>query len=264
MTRLSVSTLSCDGFADSDFERSFAWLPRLGITIVELNIWHPRQMTAPFVADLARRLRERRLVVGAVHGTGLSGAVDRDVASMSRLLEIAGELGARILVFTGCAGRHCPLASHIESIARLAPLAKKSEITIALENHCDNRLETIDDYRRVFTSLDDPQVGLCLDTGHFEAAGVALDLVVDEFLDRIVHVHLKENGTFGTKDFTRFGEGSTDNIAVVKRLAKAGYGGLFDIELSPEIGGASLGYEDLERAVMMFRHMEEVSVTPSR
>jgi sugar phosphate isomerase/epimerase len=255
MIRLSVSTLSCDGFADSDYERSFDWLPSLGIGTVELNIWHPRQMTQAFITNVHTRLADRHLVAGAVHGTGLSGDVEADVASKSSLLRIASDLGASLLVFSGCAGHTCSLESHAEVIRRLLPLAREMRISIALENHCDNRFETIDDYRKIFAAVDDERVGLCLDTGHFEAAGVSVGEVMDVFMSRIIHVHLKENGRFGMKDFTRFGEGTTDNIAVVRRLAETGYRGLFDIELSPEIGGCALGFEDLEHAVRMFRNL---------
>lgn len=253
MARLSVSTLSCDGFAESSYERSIDWLPRLGIEFIELNIWHEPQMTGPFVAGLAKRLSASSLRVSAVHGTGLSGNVEHDVSEKRRLLEIAHRLGARNLVFSGCGGHACPLASHIEVIEALLGRAEELDVTICLENHCDNRFETIEDYIRIFTRIADERVGLCLDTGHFEAADVPVDSVIDELGQRIVHVHIKENGRFGVKDFTRFGEGTTDNLAVVRRLSASGYRGMYNIELSPEIGGSSLGFEDLRHAILMMK-----------
>ncbi|MFW5826375.1 MAG: sugar phosphate isomerase/epimerase family protein [bacterium] len=81
----------------------------------------------------------------------------------------------------------------------LAARCREAGILVALENHVGNNLENLDDYRRIFDEVDSPSLGICMDTGHFEAAGVSLDELIDEFSSRINHIHLKENRGFGAK-----------------------------------------------------------------
>jgi sugar phosphate isomerase/epimerase len=173
------------------------------------------------------------------------------------MIEAAAELGCRRIVATGEDRETGNLEDAIAVLEMIVPFAEEKDVLICLENHAGNTFENIEDYTRIFSSVSSSHVGLCIDTGHFEAAGVRLQDVIDTFHDRINHIHVKENRQFGRKQFVRFGEGETDNAYVVERMLSYGYGGYVDIELSPEIIGAdgkpeTLTEADLRKAVDMF------------
>jgi sugar phosphate isomerase/epimerase len=101
-----------------------------------------------------------------------------------------------------------------------------------------------------------------MDTGHFDAASVRLDDLVDRFFPRINHIHLKENRGFGVKDFVRFGEGTTENERIVEKMIARGYSGYLVIEVSPEIAKGDsrpFSIEDLKKPYAMFHRYEKES-----
>jgi sugar phosphate isomerase/epimerase len=141
------------------------------------------------------------------------------------------------------------------------PVAEEMDILICLENHKDNTIESIEDYRRIFDAVDSRNLGICIDTGHFDASGVDMDELIDEFSARVNHIHLKENRGKGTKQFTRFTEGTTDNHHIIRRMVSLGYSGYLTIELSPEIGehdGRPFTRADIELPYRMFSPYEKM------
>jgi len=148
----------------------------------------------------------------------------------------------------------------IRSLKNLVPVAQELDVLISLENHVGNNIENIDDYRRIFDVIDSRQVGICIDTGHFDAAGVDMDRLIDEFSARVNHLHLKENNGTGRKMFTRFKEGTTDNHHIIERMISLGYSGYMTVELSPESGAADgrpFTMEDLRLPYKMFSVYEK-------
>ncbi|MDZ4769839.1 MAG: TIM barrel protein [Chloroflexota bacterium] len=66
-------------------------------------------------------------------------------------------------------------------------------LRVAFHHHCGGYVETPDETRMLLDRTDPAQVGLCLDTGHWQyAGGDALD-AVREFGDRITYLHLKDH-----------------------------------------------------------------------
>lgn len=257
MIRLACATLSVEGFGETDFSRTFDLLPRVGFRFVEFNLWHPSSLSPAVLRGLAERSAAAGLEPVAVHlGGGLGGDPARDYCHKVYAMQAARLLGAGLVVTSGGArGRDGGLESVIRSLRALVPVAEELGVDLALENHIADNLESPGDYTRVFDVIESRRIGLCIDTGHFEAAGVPLDEVVDAFAPRVNHIHLKENRGMGRKVFTRFGEGTTDNHRVVRRMLEAGYDGCLSIELSPEIGeadGRPFTPADLELPYRMF------------
>jgi sugar phosphate isomerase/epimerase len=168
-----------------------------------------------------------------------------------------------VLCATGAArGQNGGLETITTVLKELMPAAEELGVLVSLENHVGNNLENLDDYRRIFDVVDSPALGICMDTGHFEAASVSLDDLIDEFARKINHIHLKENRGFGVKEFVRFGDGTTDNVRAVDRMIESGYTGYLVVEVSPEIGatdGRPFTIEDLQRPYAMFARFEEES-----
>ena len=238
MIRLACSTLSAEGFGETNFDKTFDVLPGIGYRYVEFNCWHPSALSPKMLRSLKRRCKESGLIPASIHlNGGIGGELIKDFSHKIWAMESARFLGAERIVTSGLSrNRDEGLKEAIASLKALAPAAEDMNMLICLENHKDNTLEFIEDYRRVFDAIDSRNVGLCIDTGHFDASGVDMDALIDEFFPRLNHIHLKENRGKGEKVFVRFGEGTTDNHHVLRKVISLGYSGYLSVELSPEIG----------------------------
>jgi sugar phosphate isomerase/epimerase len=197
---------------------------------------------------------EAGLIPASIHVSSIGGEHVKDFSHKVWAMECARFLGAERIVFTGTKRRPEGLDEAIATLKALVPVAEEMGMLICLENHKDNTFETIEDYRRVFDAISSKQVGICIDTGHFDASDVNMDALIDEFAPRVNHIHLKENKGKGQKLFTRFGEGTTDNHHVIRRMQSLGYSGYLAVELSPEIGeGGDIRPFNLEDLALPYR-----------
>lgn len=239
MIRLACASLSCDGFVDQQFRPTFTLLPKIGYNYVEFNCWHPSDLTARSVASIKRRLRETGLAPAAIYGSAFGAAtphdISKDVCHKLRMMEVALELGCSRICATGAArGQAGGLEVIAKVLEQIIPFAESNGILICLENHARNNLENIEDYERLFQMVDSPSLGVCADTGHFEAASVPLDEVADRLHAKINHIHVKEAASVGEERFVRFGDGVTDNVRFVERMIGYGYSGYITVELALE------------------------------
>lgn len=260
MIGLACATISCDGFEDNDFRESFRIMPEVGYRYIEFNAWYPSAVTPGKMRELKQRCADRAILPACLHGMGFGASnareLSKDVAHKLRFLDAALEVGCRRVSFTGAGrGKEGGLEAILTVLQEVAPAAEEKDVLICLENHEGNNLENIDDYARIFDVIDSTHVGICLDTGHFDAAGVDMDALIDRFELRINHIHLKENKGFGRKEFVRFGQGTTDNFHVVDRMLGLGYEGFLTVELSPQEDTSTI-LEDIALAKRMFAKYE--------
>lgn len=239
MIGLACSSVSCDGFIDNHFNATIAALPQIGYRYVEFNCWHPSDMTPRNIKNLRRRCQEAGIRPIAVYGSSFGAnhpfEVSKDVCHKIRMIEAAAELGASRIVATGARrGQAGGLDTIVRVLEQIAPFAEDQGVLICLENHANNNLENIDDYEQLFQAVDSPNVGLCIDTGHFDAVGVKLDEVVDRLHAKVNHIHVKEAAAVGVERFVRFGEGVTDNRRLIERMLGRGYSGYISVELAIE------------------------------
>ena len=261
MIKLSCATLSVEGFGETNFEKTFYQMPEIGFKYIEFNLWYPSALTPVMLRSLKDRCDIASLKPSSIHiNGGIGGDLMSDFTHKIWAMEAARRLGCRLVVTTGYKrSEKGGVEAIISSLKRLSPVAEDMDMLISLENHYDNNIETIEDYRRIFNEIPSNHVGLCIDTGHFDASNVDMDALIDEFHTRINHIHLKENRGKGIKMFTRFNEGTTDNHHVIKRMIENGYSGYLVIELSPEIGehnGHSFTIEDIRLPYKIFSAYE--------
>ena len=101
-------------------------------------------------------------------------------------------------------------------------------VRIALENHCGNWIQFLQDYEHIFAHIDAPCLGITLDTGHFTSAGVDPAAIVRRFPNKIFHVHIKDHR--GTQSVA-LGTGETNNRGTADVLQASGYTGYLSQEL---------------------------------
>jgi sugar phosphate isomerase/epimerase len=257
MIGLACSTVSCDGFVDNRFRTTFATLPKIGYKYVEFNCWHPVDLTPRNIGNLKQRCQDSGIRPIAVYGTSFGGnnnhELSKDVAHKIRMIEAATELGCGRIVATGTArGQSGGLEAIISVLREVVPFAEAQGIFVCLENHANNNLENIEDYEAIFSAIDSDNLGLCIDTGHFDAANVSLDDVIDRLAHKVNHIHVKEAAQMGVAKFVRFGEGITNNHRVIERMLDFGYNGYISVELAIEdksnlIRDLSVPYKEFQR-----------------
>ena len=255
MRKIACATLSCDGFKETHFRESFKKLPKIPIRYVEFNCWYPGDLTNKSIENINSKCEEKNLKPIAIYGTHFGGEtrgeICKDVAHKIRMMEVAKAVGCHRIVATGLNGRpEGSLMSIISVLKEIVPMAEDMNINICLENHFNNTLEKIEDYREIFNCISSDHVGLCVDTGHFYASGVSLSKIVDIFENKINHIHLKDCKEKGKDNFVNYGEGEVDHFGFMKKVVDNGYQGFMTLEL--ELKNKSEVVKQLKQAKKMF------------
>ncbi|HYE31205.1 MAG TPA: sugar phosphate isomerase/epimerase family protein [Methylomirabilota bacterium] len=235
--KVAIATITMDGFGDKNFEPSFRMLPQLGIKNVEFNTWYPRNLTLDGIERIRQRSAEQGIRPICVQASAFGDGKAPDVAHKLWCMEAAKRLGARRVKFTGSKrGTNGGLEAVIGTLKELAPAAEEMGMLVLVENHASNVLENIGDYDEIFSKIDSPNVGLCLDTAHFVGAGVDLMEVVKRFHSRTLHVDLKDNRTVGGgHEAVPYGTGVVKFEPFLDELMKHGYSGYLLLELAHNI-----------------------------
>ncbi|CCH54046.1 hypothetical protein BN8_03186 [Fibrisoma limi BUZ 3] len=255
---LAIATITCDGFGDENFEKAFAIIPKLPFKNVEFNCWYGRNLTPNGIRSIRERCQQHKLTPICVQGSsfGASGNVIKDVTHKLWNMEAARQLGCQRVKFTGAKrGTEGGLDAIISVLKELAPAAEDMDMLILLENHANNNLENLDDYDRIFSAIDSPKIGMCMDNAHFDGANVDLMAVVDRFHSKILHIDLKDTERKGIHKVVRYGEGVTDNAGVVEKMLAHGYKGYLLIEMAPPQNPQTLE-QDLQKAYDLFHKYE--------
>jgi sugar phosphate isomerase/epimerase len=231
---LAIATITCDGFGDENFEHAFSLIPALPYKNVEFNCWYGRNLTPQGIQSIKGRCGQHKLKPVCVQGSsfGASGNIIKDVTHKLWNMEAARQLGCKRVKFTGAGrGSEGGLDAVIQVLKEIAPAAEEMDMLILVENHASNNIENIEDYDKIFSAISSPNVGMCMDNAHFDGANVDLLQVVDRFHTRILHIDLKETERKGIHKVVPFGEGVTNNVAVVEKMLAHGYSGYLLIEM---------------------------------
>jgi sugar phosphate isomerase/epimerase len=231
---LAIATITCDGFGDENFAHAFSLIPALPYKNVEFNCWYGRNLTPQGIQSIKGRCGQHKLKPVCVQGSsfGASGNIIKDVTHKLWNMEAARQLGCKRVKFTGAGrGSEGGLDAVIQVLKEIAPAAEEMDMLILVENHASNNIENIEDYDKIFSAISSPNVGMCMDNAHFDGANVDLLQVVDHFHTRILHIDLKETERKGIHKVVPFGEGVTNNVAVIEKMLAHGYSGYLLIEM---------------------------------
>lgn len=253
---LAIATICMDGFGDLNFGPSFDMAPKLGFRNIEFNTWYPRNLTPLGIESIKRRCEGAGLTPICVQGNAFTDGKAADVSHKLWCMEAARRLGARRVKFTGSKrGTNGGLPTVISTLKELGPAAEEMGMFVLVENHADNVLENVANYEEIFAKIDSPNVGLCLDTGHFVGAGVDLDEVIAKFHARTLHIDLKDTEEKGKYKTVNYGGGAVDLHNCVKKMLSHGYSGYLLIEQAPPLNPTTL-FDDLLRGRKMFEVYE--------
>ncbi len=195
--------------------------------------------------------------------------VEEEVAGCADHASLLRAMGCKVMVYGECGRmRREALDAGMSNRVRLAepdwePYGERLTafarrlfdgygLQLAYHHHLMMVAETDDEISRLMKNSGS-EVGLLLDTGHACAAGFDYGLLIENFADRIRHVHLKDvradilrqvrdkdlsfNDGVRRGMFTVPGDGALDFAPVARFVADTGYGGwvVVEAEQDPQI-----------------------------
>ncbi|MBP2199651.1 myo-inosose-2 dehydratase [Pantoea cypripedii] len=226
---------------------------------VELSRIFPREPGA-LRALLAQH--KLHLVSGWHDGFLTERSVQQELEAVHPHAALLQENGAEVMVYGECGwmtanALDVPLAQrrllpedqvlgYAERLSAFAEaLYQQYGLRLAYHHHLMMVAETLPEIRALLAACA-PSVGLLLDTGHATAAGFAYTQLIDEFADRICHIHLKDvrldrlqqvrqsgmtfNQAVLAGMFTVPGDGGIDFRPLAKFIARSGYRGWMVVE----------------------------------
>ena len=228
------------GYADDEVAATLECAPALGYRFMEIHgplTWTVEAVEAFDLPAVQARLCASGMSCAGIYGPGWGGSDEADVAAHARAMvscaRFAGVLGAGHVTTTGASprGEAGALERVIACARQVAAQTAGSPVRLCLEPHFGNVLQMPDDFAQVFAAVPDPRLGLCVDTGHFHAAGVDTVAVIRRFAPRVFNVHLKDH--LGAVS-VGIGRGEIDLAAIIAALREIDYRGGLTVELEVE------------------------------
>jgi inosose dehydratase len=156
-----------------------------------------------------------------------------------------------------------------EGLNRLGKLAAEKDMKLTYHHHMGTGIQTAAEIDRLMENTDPALVGLLYDTGHLVFSGEDYLAILDKWVSRIRHVHLKdmrpavyEQAVKGKWSFIRAvkegiftvpGDGCVDFVPVFDKLKEAGYSGWWVVEAEQDPAKAN----PLEYVIKARRYIKE-------
>ena len=153
-------------------------------------------------------------------------------------------------------------------------IAKKYDVKVAYHHHLGTGIQTLAETKRLMDNTDPDKVGLVFDTGHAYVSEGDVMPMLNEFVDRVVHVHFKDvrknkeddsrkkglsfQDSFMNDMFTIPGDGSIDFRPVFKTLADHKYTGWIMVEAEQD----PKKHNPFEMALKAHKYMEDELFAP--
>ncbi|HEX8959685.1 MAG TPA: sugar phosphate isomerase/epimerase [Solirubrobacterales bacterium] len=225
-------------------------LARIGYDSLELTVI-PGWSTELDSMDANERLRIRALI--REHGLGLPAiaghrpllATDpavhaenwrrlRDTIDLA--VEWAGPAGPPVLDTTAGGKSEewdAVKARLVEETGKLCDTAAAAGVTVAIEPHVHEALETPDRVLWLIEQVARPNLKLTFDISHFNVIGLPIEETVPKLAPHSAFTHVKdERGVVPDFEFLIPGEGVFDYVKYLKYMQAAGYQGDIGVEIS--------------------------------
>jgi sugar phosphate isomerase/epimerase len=191
----------------------------------------------------------------------LAANLDRIRAGFDLAADLAGPEGVPCIVLMGY-GQPENYERDRELLAErfrgLAEEAKSRGVTIALESHVGQAIDSPDRFIWLVKRVDHPNFRLNLDSSHFDVMGYSIAESIRPLAKYAVHTHLKDQrGRYPNHEYLTPGDGDYDYVTYLKELDAAGYRGYVTVEISvmvqkkpgyDPIAAAAKSYQTLTRA----------------
>ena len=130
-----------------------------------------------------------------------------------------------------------------DAVAETTDYAKSHGIELGIEGVFANLFRQVEDYRQLTRDLPDTPWKVNCDLSHLVVHGEDPYRLIEEFGDRIAHVHVKDgDGLYPDFTFPPLGKGKLDFDRVFDLLRAAGYQGWTSVEYEAQ----AFGWQDPE------------------
>ncbi|BCS93578.1 sugar phosphate isomerase/epimerase family protein [Metallosphaera javensis (ex Sakai et al. 2022)] len=147
-------------------------------------------------------------------------------------LDVAEKSGTTLLWIVA---RERDCSSAIEKIITYKKKSSEKGIDLALHNHLRTCFESEPEIVKLLEVV--PDLKICLDTAHAEAAGINIINFIKKFSNKISLIHLKDlrarlpkSEVRFTRDFVNVGQGIIDFYEILSTLKDVGYDGYVMLE----------------------------------
>lgn len=205
-------------FREFNLDQTIEMTKRLGLHRISLKSFHlPLESTIAEVQAVSRKIREAGI---ELYGCGVIYMTSKE--EVIRAFGYAKAGGMSVII---------GVPNH-ELLELLNSKAKEFGIKAAIHNHGpgDKLYPTPESVFEKIKSLD-PRIGLCLDVGHTERAGIDPCEAAEMFADRLLDVHIKDVTSSSKEGVSiEIGRGVIDIPKFLRTLLKIKYSGTVAFE----------------------------------
>jgi len=245
---LSCASVCYRGYAEDEVQAMLEHAPKAGFEVVDVHgplTWSPQAIDALDAPALRKRIKDAGLKCAGIYTPGFGGAnpeqIETHAKAIAKATSLCAMLGGEHVVSTGAVSRQeHDISNVIACVQRIIELMPpENKIKIGFEPHYGNVIEQMEDYERIFSVIDNPLVGICVDTGHFHSAEVDTVGLIHKFSDKIYDIHLKDH--IGTQSVA-IGHGEVDLEVILGALKEIDYKSSITLELEVEDVENAPGY----------------------
>lgn len=161
-----------------------------------------------------------------------------------------------------------------EGLNKYGEIGKRYGVKVAYHHHLGTGIQTYEETKRLMDNTDPDKVGLVFDTGHAYVSEGDVMPMLNEFVDRVVHVHFKDvrknkekesrqkglsfQGSFMNDMFTVPGDGDIDFKPIFKKLVEHKYNGWIMVEAEQD----PKKHNPMEMALKAHKYMQNELFNP--
>jgi len=191
---------------------------RVGLKYIALKDFHlPMDSTPEQIREVAGKVKEAGL---ELYGGGVIYMKDED--QVNKAFEYARAAGMKVII---------GVPNH-DLLPLVNQKVQQYDIKVAIHNHgpTDKVYPTPASAYEKISELD-PRMGLCIDIGHAQRAGVDPSVPAEKFADRLLDVHIKDVTQSSKEGHTvEIGRGVIDIPKFLRTLLKINYSGVVSFE----------------------------------
>jgi sugar phosphate isomerase/epimerase len=203
-------------------EQTLAMTKRLGLKFIGFKDFHmPLNSTPEQIQATVAKVKEAGLFLYACGVIYM-----KTEAQVQQAFDYAKAAGVKMIVGV----------PNYELLALVEKKVKEYDIKVAVHNHGAD-FPLYPSPAIVYEKVKDldKRIGLCIDVGHAQRAGIDPSEAVEKFADRLLDLHLKDESSATTEGTTvEMGRGVIDLVKLMRTLEKIGYSNIASFEFEKD------------------------------